>query len=42
VVLSGLPSPTANPSGTLIYQVQSSGVFAAGLYVRARDTWLLV
>lgn len=42
VVLSGLPSPTTNPSGTLIYQIQSSGVFGAGLYVRATDTWLLV
>ena len=41
VVLSGLPSPTSNPSGTLVYQIQSSGVFAAGLYVRATDTWLL-
>jgi hypothetical protein len=42
VVLSGLPSPISNPSGTLIYQIQSSGVFGAGLYVRATDTWLLV
>jgi hypothetical protein len=42
VVLSGLPNPVLNPSGTLIYQVQPSGVFAAGLYVRATDTWLLV
>lgn len=41
VVLSGLPSPASNPSGTLVYQIQSSGVFAAGLYVRATDTWLL-
>ena len=42
VVLSGLPNPAVNPSGTLVYQVQSSGVFAAGLYVRATNTWLLV
>jgi hypothetical protein len=42
VVLSGLPSPTNNPSGTLVYQIQSSGIYAAGLYVRATNTWLLV
>lgn len=41
VVLSGLPSPSNYPSGALFYQVQSSGVFAAGLYVRATNTWLL-
>jgi hypothetical protein len=42
VVLSGLPSPSINPSGTLVYQVQSSGIYAAGLYVRATTGWLLV
>lgn len=41
VVLSGLPGPSTEPSGSLYYQIQSSGVFAAGLYVRALDTWLL-
>jgi len=41
VVLSGLPGPSTEPSGSLYYQIQSSGVFAAGLYVRVLDTWLL-
>jgi hypothetical protein len=40
-VLSGLPAPTSYPSGTLFYQVQPSGAFSAGLYVRATDSWLL-
>lgn len=42
VVLSGLPSPATQPSGSLYYQVQPSGAFAAGMYVRATNTWLLV
>jgi hypothetical protein len=42
VVLSGLPLPTNNPSGSFVYQIQSSGIYAAGLYVRATNTWLLV
>jgi hypothetical protein len=42
VVLSGLPSASNSPSGVLVYQVQSSGTFATGLYVRALDTWVLV
>ena len=42
VVLSGLPLPTTQPSGSLYYQVQPSGIFAAGMYVRASNTWLLV
>jgi hypothetical protein len=41
VVLSGLPDPTTKPSGTLYYQVQTSGAFPLGLYVRATNTWLL-
>jgi len=42
VVLSGLPLPTTQPSGALYYQIQPSGAFAAGMYVRATNTWLLV
>jgi len=42
VVLSGLPLPSTQPSGSLYYQVQPSGAFAAGMYVRATNTWLLV
>lgn len=41
VVLSGLPTPTSFPSGALFYQIQPSGAFSAGLYVRATNTWLL-
>lgn len=41
VVLSGLPDPSSYPSGALFYQVQTSGIFNAGLYVRATNTWLL-
>lgn len=41
VVLSGLPAPSSYPSGALFYQVQNSGAFNAGLYVRATNTWLL-
>ena len=41
VVLSGLPNPVTQPSGAMYYQIQSSGTFNAGLYVRALDTWLL-
>lgn len=42
VVLSGLPVPTTQPSGALYYQIQPSGLFTNGMYVRATDTWLLV
>jgi hypothetical protein len=42
VVLSGLPDIAASVSGALVYQVQASGAFAAGLYIRATNTWLLV
>ncbi len=42
VVLSGLPETSISLSGTLVYQVQDSGTFNSGLYVRATDTWLLV
>jgi hypothetical protein len=41
VVFSGLPDPLTSVSGELYYQIQTSGIFAAGLYVRALDTWLL-
>ena len=39
VLLSGLPSPTSYSSGTLIYQVQSSGAKPSGLFVRALNGW---
>jgi hypothetical protein len=39
VLLSGLPSPTSYSSGTLIYQVQSSGTTPSGLFVRALNGW---
>ncbi len=42
VVLSGLPNISTSISGSLVYQVQISGAFGAGLYIRATDTWLLV
>ena len=41
VVVSGLPNPATSISGSLVYQVQSSGAFNAGLYIRAANTWLL-
>ena len=42
VVLSGLPAVSTSLSGTLVYQIQTSGSFSAGMYVRATNTWLLV
>jgi len=39
ILLSGLPSPTSYSSGTLIYQVQSSGTTPSGLFVRALNGW---
>jgi hypothetical protein len=39
ILLSGLPSPTSYSSGTLIYQVQSSGATPSGLFVRALNGW---
>jgi hypothetical protein len=42
VVVSGLPAVSTSLSGSLVYQVQTSGAFSAGLYVRASNTWLLV
>jgi len=40
--LSGLPSPTTYGSGALFYQIQTSGVFPAGLYIRVSNAWTAV
>ena len=37
--LSGLPSPSNYGSGALFYQIQTSGVFPAGLYIQYSNNW---
>lgn len=37
--ISGLPDPTLYGSGALFYQIQTSGVYPAGLYIRFSDVW---
>lgn len=39
IVLSGLPAVASSVSGTLVYQVQSSGATPSGLFVRVLDGW---
>lgn len=41
VGISGLPNPSLYSSGALFYQIQSSGVFAAGLYIKFSSSWTL-
>jgi hypothetical protein len=40
--LSGLPAPTTYGSGALFYQIQSSGIYPAGLYIKVSNSWLAV
>jgi hypothetical protein len=40
--LSGLPSPSTYGSGALFYQIQSSGVYPAGLYIQFSNGWTAV
>jgi len=40
--LSGLPAPTTYGSGALFYQIQSSGIYPAGLYINVSSSWLAV
>jgi hypothetical protein len=42
VGLSGLPSPTAYGSGYMFYQIQTSGIYPAGLYIQFSNTWTAV
>lgn len=37
--LSGLPSPSTYSSGALFYQIQPSGIYPAGLYIRVQGSW---
>lgn len=39
VVTSGLPAPLTYPSGSLVYQIQSSGTAPSGLYIRVLNGW---
>jgi hypothetical protein len=39
VLLSGIPSPASYASGTLVYQIQSSGTTPSGLFIRVRNGW---
>lgn len=39
--ISGLPNPSLYGSGALFYQIQSSGSFAAGLYINFSSAWTL-
>ena len=39
IVVSGLPAPTTYPSGSLLYQIQSSGTTPSGLYIRVLNGW---
>lgn len=40
--ISGLPNPTAYGSGAFFYQIQTSGVYAAGLYIQYSNNWNVV
>lgn len=42
VGLSGLPSPTAYGSGYMFYQIQTSGIYPAGLYIQFSNAWTAV
>jgi hypothetical protein len=39
IVTSGLPVPSTYPSGSLVYQIQSSGTAPSGLYIRVLNGW---
>jgi len=39
VLLSGIPSPASYASGTLVYQIQSSGTTPSGLFIRVLNGW---
>lgn len=41
ILISGLPTPATYSSGTLVYQIQSSGAAPSGLYVRVLNGWAL-
>lgn len=42
VGLSGLPNPTSYGSGYMFYQIQTSGVYPAGLYIQFSNAWTAV
>lgn len=42
VGLSGLPNPTAYGSGYMFYQIQTSGIYPAGLYIQFSNAWTAV
>lgn len=41
IVSSGLPAVSTSPSGSLVYQIQISGSYPSGLYVRVLNGWAL-
>ena len=42
VITSGLPNPTAIASGVAYLQLQSSGTYPSGLYIRAGSAWYFI
>lgn len=42
VGLSGLPNPATYGSGYLFYQIQTSGIYPAGLYIKFSNAWTAV
>mgnify|MGYP003635291490 CR=1 FL=1 len=42
VVASGLPNPTAIESGVAYLQLESSGTYPSGLYIRAGSDWYFI
>ena len=42
VITSGLPNPTAIASGAAYLQLQSSGTYPSGLYIRAGSAWYFI
>jgi hypothetical protein len=38
----GLPGPSTQPSGSLVYLTETSGTYPSGLYVRAADAWAFI
>jgi hypothetical protein len=39
---SGLPNPSSYGSGAFFYQIQPSGVYAAGLYIQFSNNWNVI
>jgi hypothetical protein len=41
VYSAGLPNPSTQPSGALVYLASTSGAYPSGLYVRSSTAWAL-